>query len=79
MKRRRLSHRVKLNPNSVWKVMHRRNVSQNELAKLAGISSGYLSQLMRGKRCPSPDCRRRIMRALRVTMFDDLFMLEKAS
>ena len=79
MKRRKSPHRVKLNPERVWKLMHRRNVSQNDLARLAGISSGYLSQLMRGRRCPSPECRRRLMRILGVTMFDDLFMMDRVS
>lgn len=77
MQRKRPSFRVKLNPNRVWKIMHRLNVSQNELARLAGVTSGYISLLMRGRRSPSPEVRRRLMRVLRVTMFDDLFILEK--
>ncbi len=79
MKRRRPSYRVKLVRDKVWKIMHRRNISQNELAKLSGMSSGYLSLLMRGLRSPSPGRRRQLMRALGVTRFDDLFMLETVS
>ena len=79
MKRRRPSYRVKLNPDRVWKLMHRRHISQNELAKLSGLSSGYLSMLMRGIRCPSPERRRRLMKALGVTRFDDMFILETVS
>ena len=79
MKRKRPSYRVKLNPDRVWKLMHRRHISQNELAKLSGMSSGYLSMLMRGIRCPSPERRRRLMKALGVTRFDDMFILETVS
>lgn len=79
MKRRKPSYRVKLNPDRMWKLMHRRNISQNELAKLGGMSSGYLSLLMRGMRCPSPERRRRLMKALGVTQFDDMFILETVS
>ena len=79
MKRKRPSYRVKLNPDRVWKLMHRRHISQNELAKLSGMSSGYLSMLMRGIRSPSPERRRRLMKALGVTRFDDMFILETVS
>jgi len=70
---------VKLNPDRVWEFLNRLNMSQNELARLAGISSGYLSQLMSGTRCPSAELRRRLMKALGVTDFDDLFILEVIS
>ena len=42
----------------------------------AGISSGYLSQLMSGTRCPSAEVRRKLMEVLGVAGFDDLFILE---
>ena len=45
MKRRQPSSRVKLNPDRVWELLNRLNMSQNELARMACISSGYLSQL----------------------------------
>ncbi len=79
MNRRQPSSRVKLNPDRVWEFLNRLNMSQNELARLAGISSGYLSQLMSGTRCPSAELRRRLMKALGVTDFDDLFILEVIS
>ena len=85
MKRRQPSSRVKLNPDRVWELLNRLNMSQNELARLAGISSGYLSQLMTGTRCPSAEVRRKLMEVrrklmevLRVAYFDDLFILEWA-
>ena len=78
MKRRQPSSRVKLNPHALWELLNRRNMTQNELARLLGTSSGYLSQLMSGTRCPSADFRRRLMEVLGVTEFDDLFILERA-
>ena len=79
MKRRQPSSRVKLSPNRVWELLNRLNMSQNELARMACISSGYLSQLMSGTRCPSAEVRRRLMDVLRVADFDDLFILEAIS
>jgi len=70
---------VKLRPDRVWELLNRFNMTQNELACLAGISSGYLSQLMSGTRCPSAEVRRKLMDVLRVTDFDDLFILEAIS
>ncbi len=78
MKRRRGSPRVKLKPEPVWEQINRRNMSQNELARLAEISSGYLSQLMSGRKSPSPDVRRRLQAALELSQFDDLFVQEYA-
>ena len=79
MNRRQPSSRVKLNPDRVWELLNILNMSQNELARLAGISSGYLSQLMTGTRRPSAELRRRLMEALGVTSFEDLFILEIVS
>ncbi|MYC06786.1 MAG: helix-turn-helix transcriptional regulator [Chloroflexi bacterium] len=79
MKRRQPSSRVKLRPDRVWELLNRLNMTQNELACLAGISSGYLSQLMSGTRCPSAEVRRKLMEVLRITSFDDLFILEVVS
>ena len=77
MKRRQPSSRVKLNPHAVWELLNRLNMTQNELARLVGTSAGYLSQLMSGTRCPSADMRKRLMEALGVTRFEDLFILEQ--
>ncbi len=76
MKRRQPSSRVKLNPHAAWELLNRLNMSQNELARLVGTSSSYLSQLMSGTRCPSAAFRKRLMDALGVTRFEDLFYLE---
>lgn len=68
---------ARLKPRAVWERLNRLNMTQNELARLAGISSGYLSQLMTGKRHPGPETRRRLLEALAAS-FDDLFVLETA-
>ena len=76
MRRRQPASRVKLKPEAVWQHLNRLNMSQNELARRVGITSGYLSQLMSGTRCPSAEVRMRLMEALGVTDFDELFVLE---
>ena len=80
MRRHRQSRpRVRLNPEAVWEHLSRRNMSQNELARAARISSGHISLLMNDKRSPSPGARRRPQAALGVTDFDELFILEAVS
>ena len=56
MTRRRFSPKVYLNPASVWELLDQRNMSQNELAQLSGISPGYPSQLMSQTRRPRLTC-----------------------
>lgn len=67
--------RVTLKPAPVWAFLEERDISQNELARLAGISSGYLSQLMSGRAHPSPRVRQRLLGVLGLTDFDDLFTI----
>ena len=80
MRRRRTSRpRVWLNPGAVWEHLSRGNMTQNELARAAGITSGYLSLLMNGKRSPSPRVRRHLQAALGVADFHELFIMEAIS
>ncbi len=79
MRRRQPASRVRLKPETVWRCLNRLNLSQNKLALRVGISSGYLSQLMTGTRCPSAEVRVELMEALGVTEFDELFILEIVS
>ena len=65
MSRKRSRLKVKLNADAVWELLNRLNMNQNDLARLASITSGYLSLLISGKRCPSSDVRRRLMEAPR--------------
>ena len=69
--------RVWLNPAAVWELLDRLGISQNQLARLAGISPGHLSLLMNGKRSPAPAVRRRLMKALGVDDFYVLFVMER--
>ena len=68
--------KVKLRPQAVWRHLNRLHISQRALARLIGVTAGYLSLLMCGKRCPSPATRQRLQEALGVTCFDDLFIEE---
>ena len=72
-----LAPRVWLNPVAVWELLDQLDISQNQLARLAGISPGHLSLLMNGKRSPAPGVRRRLMRALGVNDFHVLFVMER--
>ena len=73
--KRRLQ-KVRLSALALWTHLNRHNLSQNELARQLGITSGYLSQLISGQRCPSPQLRRRLLGALGDPPFDDLFIVE---
>ncbi len=42
-----------VDPRALWDRMEAHDISQNETARLAGISSGHLSQIMNGQRNPS--------------------------
>jgi len=74
--RTRTRLRVTLKPAPVWAFLEERDISQNELARLVGISSGHISQLMSGSAHPSPELRQRLLRVLGITDFDDLFTID---
>ena len=77
MRRKRPARpRVKLNRDAVWALLDQLGISQNELARRCGLSPGYMSLMMAGKRSPSPHTRRRLMQVLGVSDFDDLFTWE---
>ena len=67
---------IRVNPHALWGRLSVLNMSQNELAARAGLTSGYISLLVGGKRRPSPDARRRLMETLGVTDFHALFIVE---
>jgi transcriptional regulator with XRE-family HTH domain len=69
--------RVKLNQTAVMRAIARRNMSQNMLAIRAGISSGYISQIMCGTRNPSPAVRQKLQEVLQPLTFDDIFIIEE--
>lgn len=73
---KRPAMKVMLRAEAVWDRLNRLNMSQNDLARLLGVSTGHLSRLINGRRCPSPSMRRRLMDALDITDFDALFYQE---
>lgn len=77
MNRRQPEWRARVNPDALWKQLIRCNMAQKELARRAKISSGYLSQLISGTRFPSARVMKRLQKALGVTQFEDLFVLER--
>ena len=65
--------RMKLNRSTVSELL---NLSQTQLAQLCGISPGYFSLLMAGKRNASPFTRQRLQQVLGVSDFHRLFIME---
>ena len=67
--------KVLVRQREVERFLTRRNLSQNAFAERLGISSGYMSQLMRGNRYPSAELRAKILRSLKNIAFDDIFAI----
>jgi len=65
--------KVLIRQSEVERLLTKRNFSQNAFAERLGISSGYMSQLMRGIRYPSAELRAKILHSLRNVTFDDIF------
>lgn len=76
MRRGRHGLRTRLRPEVVWEYLTRHNLTQNAFAQKLGIDPGYFSQMMNARRFPSPQMRARLMVALGITEFDDLFVME---
>ena len=53
-----------VDPRALWERMDAHNLSQNEVARRAGISSGHLSQVMNGQRNPSGEVLAKLNRVL---------------
>ena len=70
-------HVVRLNTQALWERLALLNRSQNWLAEQIGISSSYLSKLVTRGRAPSGRIRSRMLKALDVENFNDLFRLEE--
>jgi len=69
--------KVALKKDNIRKILAQRNISQNWLAFRVGTTSGYMSQMMTGKRNPSPKMRKKILKVLKDYEFEDLFKLWK--
>lgn len=70
------NRRVRIKTTAVYVQLDRLHMSQSDLARKAGLTPGYVSQVISGKRTPSPAVRQRIQDALAVDDFDELFELE---
>lgn len=79
MSGRQSAARVNLKPEAVRRRLIRLNLSQSELARHVGVTSGYLSQMMKGTRCPSAEVLVRLMDVLEVTAFGELFRVKVVS
>ena len=67
---------VRLDTAALWERLALLNRSQNWLAREMGVSPAYISMLVNGERAPSGRIRRRMLRALGVSDFHQLFRLE---
>jgi len=65
--------KVTLKQTEVQRVLIKGHLPQNAFAERLGISSGYMSQLTRGRRYPSAEVRAKILHSLKNIAFDDLF------
>jgi transcriptional regulator with XRE-family HTH domain len=57
------------------KYMAKHNKSQNDLAIILGVTSGHISQLLRGVRNPGPEMREKIMYEFGEKDWDKLFKI----
>ena len=69
---------VKLKAKVVRRKLARKSLSQNWLALRAGVTSGYMSQVMNGSRHPSPKLRQRLLDIFPECQFYDLFLIKEA-
>ncbi len=76
MNSRNSRRRVRLKAQALWEILDRLNMTQSELARRVGITPGYLSLLVCGRRSPSAALRQRLQDALGVEDFDVLFEME---
>lgn len=70
--------KVKLRAGKITGALAKKNLSQNWLARHIGISSGYMTQLLNGTRCPSPKTRRRFQEYFIECKFNDLFEIPES-
>ncbi len=75
-RRRRGRTVVRLDEVALWKRLASLNRSQNWLARETGVSPGYVSMLVNGGRTPSGRVRKRMLKALGLNDFHQLFRLE---
>lgn len=69
--------KVKANANAIRHILAKRNQTLKWLTYRLDITNGYLSQIMCGRKSPSPKLRQRMMRVLEVKNFNELFAIAK--
>ena len=67
---------VRIDAAALWRRLTVLNRSQNWLAREVGVSPGYMSMLVNAGRSPSGRIRRRMLKALGVDEFRQLFYME---
>ena len=67
--------KVRVREKALLQILAERNMSQNGLARSAGLTSGHVSQLIRGTRYVAPRTRQRIIQALGDVPFDRIFSI----
>ena len=75
-RRRRGRTVVRLDTAALWERLALMNRSQNWLAREIGVSPGYVSMLVNEGRTPSGRIRKRMLKALGLNDFHQLFRLE---
>ena len=75
-RRRRGRTVVRLSRAALWERLALLNRSQNWLAREIGVSPGYISMLVNEGRTPSGRIRKRMLKALGLNDFHQLFRLE---
>lgn len=68
--------RVWIDADALWELLRARGISQNELARRAGITGAYLSQLVNRRRNPSFETMQRLLGVLGIP-FNDIFVIER--
>ena len=76
-RRRRGRRVVRLDTAALWERLALLGRSQNWLAREIGVSPSYVSLLVNEGRAPSGSIRRRMLKALGVDDFHQLFTLEE--
>ncbi|MYC38949.1 MAG: helix-turn-helix domain-containing protein [Chloroflexi bacterium] len=67
---------VRLDAAALWERLAELDRSQNWLARETGVSHAYLSMLVNGGRAPSEGIQKRMLKALGLSQFNQLFRLE---
>ena len=65
--------KVRLRTKPFLQILARENMSQNSFGRWANLSSGYMSQILSGKRNVSPETRKKILAALPRVDFEQIF------